>query len=149
MCYTFITHMYRPKPPTVFTIAKLQTYMRACSTLEVAAMNVGISRPALYQMIKLGRAGDPDYQPFVSAVDKTIAEIADSLLEPIRAAAKEGNVKALQFLYKERVKPHLDRHDKRQHTAEDEGDAQLSERYETLTPDELAALEAEVSLHDN
>jgi len=71
-----------------------------------------------------GRAGHPDFVPFVDLLDEQLAELSDALVSPVVEAAKGGNLKATMWLFDRRVKPYEDRALAKQFELEDRLDEQ-------------------------
>jgi hypothetical protein len=110
--------------------------------LEHAAALSGIPRRVLNAWIEQGRAGQPDFQPFVDLIDQQLAELADELVSPIVEAARGGNLKASMWIYDHRIKPYEDRALKKQFEAEDrfeEREREVVAEVSSAEADELAA----------
>ena len=85
-----------------------------CQFIETAAALVGIPKKVLTVWIQLGRAGRPEFVPFVEMVDQASSELAQALIEPIkRAALEDGDIKAAQWLYNIRCKDREQRYNAR------------------------------------
>jgi hypothetical protein len=106
-------------PPTPQQLTDLKERLKQCVFLEHAAALAGVPRRVLQEWILRGRAGDPNFVPFVDMIDLQLAELSDSLTSPIVDAARTGNLQASMWLYAQRIKPHEERALKKQFELED------------------------------
>lgn len=113
------TNVPKLAPPTEHQLAALKERLRQCLFIEHAAALAGIPKRVLTEWILRGRAGDPQFVPFVEMLDQQLAELSDDILTPIVEAAKHGSVKASMWLYDHRIRPHEERALKRQFDMED------------------------------
>lgn len=122
----------------------MQMRLEGCESVEFAAVNVGIPRRTLYEWIRLGRIGRPGFVEFVDMVDRANATLAKSLIDSIQAAVREGNLAAVQWLYKQRISPHEQRALQKQFDLEDRIEAALEENSvaDEISEDDIAAAEA-------
>ena len=131
-------------PPSLRQIAALKARLEMYDTPEFAAVNCGIPRALLLQWVKLGRAGHPDFVPLVDMMDKANSRLANELVSPIVAAAKDGNLQAIQWLYKVRVEPQVKRFEKQLADLEDAADHNAVEIGIENDEEDAAAAEARV-----
>jgi hypothetical protein len=107
-------------PPTRKQIEALKVQLKNCAFIETAATLVGIPKRRLFDWLKLGRGGHPDFLEFINAIDQANAELASNIMEPIKKAAfEEGNISALTFLYNARMKEREQHFTKKQLALED------------------------------
>lgn len=142
-------------PPTDRQLDELKTRLRQCIFVEHAAALAGIPRRVLSEWMLQGRAGHPDFVPFVELIDEQLAELSDALVSPIVEAAKSGNIKATMWLFDRRVKPYEERAMQKQFDLEDRMDEQqrvveahvASSEAQQLADDVMRQLTADGSQH--
>lgn len=127
-------------PPTEKQLEQMRQYVKSCLHVETAAVLSGIPTKLVTKWIELGRAGRPDFVPFVDMIDRANAELSLKVMEPVRAAAfEEGNLAALQWIYKVRLQQREQHVQKKWLELEDQHDAQVEPE---LSDDDVAAAEA-------
>lgn len=106
-------------PPTEYQLCELKKRLQQCIFVEHAAALAGIPKRVLNEWILQGRAGHPDFVPFVEMLDSQLAELSETLVSPVVEAAKSGNLKASMWLFDHRIKPYEDRALKKHFDEED------------------------------
>ena len=82
----------------------METYIQSCLHLETAAVLSGITSKMTTKWIELGRAGHPEFVAFVDMIDKANAQLSHRIMQPMtKAAFEDGNIQALQWIYKVRL----------------------------------------------
>lgn len=146
----YLESMARPPriatvPPSPRQIAALKDRLENhYDSPEFAAVNCGIPRKLLLQWVTLGRAGHADFVPLVDMMDRANSRLANELVSPILAAAREGNLQAIQWLWKVRVDPQVKRFEKKLSEIEDAADANAIDMGVDQPEEDVAAAEARV-----
>jgi hypothetical protein len=134
-------------PPSQKQLELMQQYIKSCLHIETAAVLSGIPTKLVNKWIELGRKGRPDFVPFVDMIDRANAELSQKVMAPVTAAAfEEGNLQALQWIYKVRLAQREQHLQKKWLDIEDQADApsepELSEEdVEAAEARALAALD--------
>lgn len=137
-------HKVNIAPPSDLQIKRMQERLEGAESVEFAALNVGIPTKTLREWMKLGRLGKPEFVPFVDMIDKSTAMLAKNLLDVMMTAVREGNLSAIQWLYKVRIAPFETRALQKQFEMEDRiEDAEASVSIENeVSEADIAAAEA-------
>lgn len=127
-------------PPTAKQLELMQQYIKSCLHIETAAVLSGIPSKIVNKWIELGRKGRVDFVPFVDMIDRANAELSQKVMAPVTAAAfEEGNLQALQWIYKVRLQQREQHVQKKWLELEDQADAPIEAE---LSDEDVAAAEA-------
>lgn len=89
-------------PPTEKQLESFRQHLKRALHIEHAAVLAGIPTKSLTKWLQLGRSGHKDFVEFVDIVDKVSATHASALIDMVTQAVSDGDVKAAQWLYKQR-----------------------------------------------
>lgn len=114
-------------------------------SIETAATLAGIPRKVLNTWIRFGRAGRPEFVPFVEMIDRANAELDDALMGTIhRKAFEEENLNALMWIYKQRCEKRAQMQQDKELAAEAAVEEAFGDNAVAATEEELEAAERRV-----
>lgn len=142
--------MPRPKavypPPTQRHIDGMREKLQRCAFIETAASMAGIPKKHLLSWIERGRAGDPEYSPFVDMIDEENAKLSAMIWENVyRESVERQNFTATQFIFKHRLEHHEKRLQEKIDKIEDRLEEEVAAGAVPLSEEELTAMEERVA----
>lgn len=127
-------------PPTQEQLEKMRQFIKSCLHVETAATLSGIPTKMVTKWIELGRKGRADFVPFVDMIDRANAELSQRVMQPVQTAAfEDGNLQALQWIYKVRLAQREQHLQKKWLDLEDQADVAVEPE---VVEEDVAAAEA-------